>query len=132
MVGTESHCPVAVIIRDNAILLGHRHYTADKWQDISVWTVPGGRCDEDENIETTLRREVAEEIGVTDLLIEDYLGTFPGAKAGDEVLLFRCSSTQVVKNMEPHKFSNWQWFTKETFPNTFINQHVVERLKSLL
>ncbi len=68
-IGHEKLCPTAMIIRDGKILLGLRHYTKDKWKKISVWTTAGGRCDVGESIETALRREVKEEIGVDDLEI---------------------------------------------------------------
>ena len=34
--GTPLTCLVAIIVCDGKILLGHRHYTAEKWKDISV------------------------------------------------------------------------------------------------
>ena len=72
LIGDQSKCPVALIIRDNKILLGHRHYTPDKWKTVSVWTCPGGRCDDGETIEDTLRREVEEETGISNLKIEEF------------------------------------------------------------
>lgn len=129
---TEIICPVAVIIRDNKIALGLRHYTPDKWKTVSVWTVPGGRCDPGETIEETLRREVKEEIGVTDLTISEFLGEHPGAKEGDLIQVFLCSSEQDLCNMEPHKFSEWRWFGHDEWPEDFINPHVEELFKSLL
>ena len=131
-IGDETQCPVAIIIRDNKVLLGHRHYTPDKWQTISVWTCPGGRCDEGETLEVTLRRETEEETGITDLIIKEYLGELPGAKAGDRVPVFLCTTTQEAENIEPHKFSEWRWFTKEEFPEMFINKEVGELIKNNL
>ena len=130
--GTDTTCPIAVIIRDNKIALGLRHYTSDKWKTVSVWTVPGGRCDPGETIEETLRREVEEEIGITDLTITEYVGEHPGAKDGDKIQVFLCSSGQEIRNMEPHKFSQWKWFSLDQWPNNFINPHVEELFKSLL
>jgi ADP-ribose pyrophosphatase YjhB (NUDIX family) len=62
--GSNEKCPVVVLMRDGKILTGHRHYTKDKWKDISVWTIPGGRCDTGETLEQTLRRETQEETGI--------------------------------------------------------------------
>ena len=130
--GNETKCPVALIIKDNKILLGYRHYTPDKWKTVSVWTCPGGRCDEGETIETTLRREVEEETGINDLEIIEFLGEYPGAKEGDFVPVFRCSTNQEAENIEPHKFSEWKWFSKEEFPDTFINKDVAKLINRIL
>ena len=68
-IGTKHTCTSAVIIKNDRILLGLRHYTSDKWKTISVWTTPGGRCNKGESVENNLRREVLEETGITDLKI---------------------------------------------------------------
>ena len=102
-------CPIAVIVKDGKVLTGHRHYTKDKWKEISVWTIPGGRSDISETIEQALRREVAEEVDIRDLDILDFIGEVPGAKDGDVVLMFYCTTKQEAKLMEPEKFSEWRW-----------------------
>lgn len=125
-------CPMAVIIRDNKILLGLRHYTPDKWKKISVWTIPGGRSEKGETIGTTLLREAEEEIGVTDLTIESYLGEIEGMKAPDKVLLFKCNTNQEPKLMEPEKFGEWKWFGKDEIPENFVNPRALEIINKLL
>ena len=85
-IGAVTVCPAAIIVKDGAILMGYRHYTADIWKDISVWTSPGGRCDAGETLEQALRREVQEETGITDLRIREYLGEAAGGKASDGVI----------------------------------------------
>ncbi len=122
-IGTPLTCPVAVIIREGKILLGHRHYTADKWKDISVWTVPGGRCDGGETIGETLLREVYEETGIRDITFERYLGEVPGAKDGDVVPMFLASTSEEPRLMEPEKFSEWSWHYISRIPEDFINEH---------
>jgi ADP-ribose pyrophosphatase YjhB (NUDIX family) len=119
-------CPVAVIVRDNKVLVGHRHYTPDRWKKISAWTLPGGRCDVDESVGETLRREIKEEIDVDDVEIVDYLGESPGVKEDDRVLVFLCKTNQEPKLMEPEKFSEWKWVSANEFPDDFINNHVRE------
>lgn len=102
-------CTAGAIVKDGKILFGLRNYTPDKWKAISVWTTPGGRCDEGETVETTFRREVKEEVDIDDLKIINVIAEIPGAKEGDTVIIFYCTTTQDPKLMEPQKFSEWKW-----------------------
>jgi ADP-ribose pyrophosphatase YjhB (NUDIX family) len=102
-------CPTAIIVRENSILMGFRNYTPDKWKKISVWTTPGGRCEKNETVEQTLRREIKEETDIDELEIKEFLGETPGAKEGDSVMIFFCKTAQNFKLMEPEKFSEWKW-----------------------
>lgn len=116
-IGGELTCPVAIIERGDKILVGQRNYTKEKWKDISVWTIPGGRSDQNETIEQALRREVQEEVGVTQFEIVDFIGEVPGAKEDDLVPMFFCTTTQDAKLMEPEKFSEWRWVTIKEYIN---------------
>jgi len=132
-IGDSVTCPVVAIITNNKILLGHRHYKKDKWKNISVWTIPGGRCDDGESVEVTLRREVFEETGIKNLNINNYLGEVPGAKEGDKVLVFIGTTGDEPKLMEPEKFSEWSWFSFSEIPSSFINEKAKELiLKSII
>jgi ADP-ribose pyrophosphatase YjhB (NUDIX family) len=122
--GTTAHCPVVFLMRDRQVLFGLRNYTADTWKAISVWTCPGGRCDEGETIEDTVRREVQEETGITDITLVAHLGVVEGAKQGDVVPVFVAHTTQEPRVMEPHKFSEWRWCdvgTCAAMRESFIN-----------
>lgn len=126
-------CPVAAIVVDSKILLGLRNYTPDKWKTISVWTIPGGRCDDGETLESTLRREVLEETGIKNLEIVNFLGKVPGAKEGDIVFVFKCITSDTPILMEPEKFSEWKYFEMNEIPENFINQKAKDLiLKSVL
>jgi len=114
-------CPAIAFLRGDRMLIGLRHYTPDKWKTISAWTIPGGRCDEGEHIEETLRREVAEETGIKKFSITDFLGKVPGAKEGDVVYLFKGITDGEPKLMEPEKFSEWKWESIDSLPEGYIN-----------
>ena len=113
--GDGIRCAVGILVNNGRILIGHRHYTKDKWKDVSVWTIPGGRSDAGETIEQTLRREVEEEVGITKLEIKDFIGEVAGAKEGDIVLIFYCLTTDDAKLMEPEKFSEWKWISVDEY-----------------
>jgi 8-oxo-dGTP diphosphatase len=130
--GTVTTCPVAIIIKNDQILLGLRNYTQDKWREVSVWTVPGGRCDAGETIEQTLRREVGEEIGIHDLEIIRYIGEVPGAKEGDRVLVYVCYTLSAPQLMEPEKFTEWKWFSMEDYCGGIPDQFINEDLRNLI
>ena len=128
-IGGEKDVSVAVIFKNNKVLIGLRNYTPDKWKDISVWTIPGGRCDGHETLETTLRREVLEEVGIDDLKITGFLGSVPGAKDGDTVFIFRVETRQEPRLMEPEKFSEWTWCPPSEIPDNFITPAALKLIR---
>ncbi len=109
--GDEILCATAVIIKDDTILTGLRHYDTDKWKKIDAWTLPGGRTDIGETVEETLRREVVEEVAIDELKVQELIADLPGAKEGDRLLVFVCTTQQDFTLMEPEKFSQWRWIT---------------------
>lgn len=131
-IGNKKTCPVAVFVKDRKILCGLRHYDSDKWKKISVWTFPGGRCDENETLHQTLVREIKEEIGITKFNVLKYVGEVAGAKEEDIVPIFICETNQFPKLMEPHKFSEWQWFLLSEFPKNFINNEAKNSVEKFL
>jgi 8-oxo-dGTP pyrophosphatase MutT (NUDIX family) len=123
--GSPEICPVIVFLRDGKFLVGLRHY-----KSASVWTTPGGRCVEGETIEETLRREVSEEIGITEFSIEQFLGSIAGRKEGDIVYLYGGTTDQEPILCEPEKFSEWKWVTVDEIPENFINVPSLELIRN--
>lgn len=126
--GTPATCPAAFLVRGGKTLIGLRHYTADKFKKIDLWTCPGGRCEPGETVEQALRRETEEETGVRDLEILAYLGDVPGAKTGDTVPVFVCRSDEEPRLAEPEKFSEWRWVKPAEMPENFINPAAMSRV----
>lgn len=120
---------IVFIVRDEKLLIGLRNYTAKDWRDISVWTVPGGHCEDGETFEQAARREAKEEVGITDLNFVDYLGVVSGAKEGDTVYVFKADTKQEPKLMEPKNFSEWKWCPLNEIPENFLNPEVLRLLK---
>jgi len=130
VIGKKIICPAVAIIRDEKMLIGLRNYTPEKFKKISLWTTPGGRCNEGETIEQALRRETAEETGITKFEIIDYLGDVPGAKEGDVVPCFIGMTVEEPRLMEPEKFSEWKWCDLNEIPENFINPPALELIKT--
>jgi ADP-ribose pyrophosphatase len=120
-VGARAICPAVAIIRNGKMLIGLRNYTPEKFKKISLWTTPGGRCDEGETIEQALRRETGEETGIVKLEFIAYLGEVNGAKEGDVVPCFVGATDEDPRLMEPEKFSEWKWCDPNDIPENFIN-----------
>jgi len=110
-VGNKNACPMAIMYSQGKILTGLRNYKAD----CSVWTIPGGRCEIGETLKQTLRREVFEEVGITEFEIVDFLTEAPGISDGDVLQIFFCTTNQEAKLMEPQKFSCWKWLPVEEY-----------------
>ena len=106
---------MALIEKNGCVLMGLRNYTKDVWKDVSVWTSPGGRSEDSETVEETLRREVQEETGITTLSIENHIASAPGAQGDDIVHFFYCTTTEEPVLMEPEKFSEWKWVPIQDF-----------------
>jgi ADP-ribose pyrophosphatase YjhB (NUDIX family) len=91
---------IAVIIRDEHILLGLREYE----KAATVWTAPGGSVDNDESLESAVRREAREETGIDDLQFVGYIGEIK-ADDRDPLHIFHCQTDQDSQLTEPEKFS---------------------------
>ena len=124
-------CTAGIFIRDEKVLLGLRKYEAKHGVSGDFWTTPGGRCDEGEDVVTTLKREVMEEVGIKNFEIEKELGVVPGAKEGDSVHVFVCKTDEEATLMEPEKFTEWKWFDVTEIPDNFINAHILKIIKEL-
>ena len=119
-------------MRNGSVLLGLRNYKTQQYKDGDFWTTPGGRCDEGEDVEIALRREIEEEIGIKNFEIKEKLGVVDGAKDGDEVHIFLCETEEEPILMEPEKFKEWKWFNFKEIPENFINPGMLGIIQKLI
>jgi GT2 family glycosyltransferase/ADP-ribose pyrophosphatase YjhB (NUDIX family) len=120
-------CFFAFIRNENKILMGLREYRKGS----PVWTYPGGRSDVGEVAIDTLKREVKEEIGISNLTAMRVVGQKTGVKTSDQVYFIECEISGVPKLMEPNKFKEWKWFDIMELPNNLIDERdreIIQRL----
>jgi ADP-ribose pyrophosphatase YjhB (NUDIX family) len=106
--------------------------TAGKFKEVSLWTTPGGRCDEGESVGENLFRELLEETGIAEAMLEGFVGMTPGAKQGDMLYVFAGTTSAQPRLMEPEKFSEWRWFGVDAVPQNFINPRALRLYKMYL
>jgi len=92
------------------------------------WDPGGGGVDFAEPVEDALRREVKEEYG-TEVLSHEFLGyrdihrLKDGKKTHWIGLVFKVLvESSKVKNCEPHKFDDLQWFSLDNLPSPLHSQ----------
>lgn len=132
--GTQVCTSLFVRRPDGRILLGLRHYKKEILNGASVWTTPGGRCEEAERILENILRELYEETGITadQIVIDGFVGIAPGAKENDTLYIYTGLTTAEPRLMEPEKFSEWQWLEVDAVPGEFINPGALRLYKMYL
>lgn len=103
----------AIILQDNKLLLIRE-------KDYNWWAVPGGGVAHGETIESTLSREVEEELGVpakeiaTDFQVVYYnIGNVVNGIPRMNIY-YKVSMPERLLQKTDH-IAEWQWFTKEEF-----------------
>jgi ADP-ribose pyrophosphatase YjhB (NUDIX family) len=79
----------------------------------------------------TLKREISEEIGVSDITPIRVIGQKEGVKEGDRVYFVECEISGEPKLMEPEKFKEWKWFPVNELPDNLVAKKDVEFLKKM-
>ncbi|AHE52498.1 hypothetical protein NX02_03720 [Sphingomonas sanxanigenens DSM 19645 = NX02] len=86
------------------------------------WYLPGGGVDKGESVATALHREVAEEVGLTDIHVERIVGVYHNVREGkdDHVVLFAASvpAAQVPRlhPADPREIAEARWFAADALP----------------
>ena len=121
-------CIFALIKKDDSILMGLREYVPGK----PVWTYPGGRGEAGETLIDSLRREIQEEIGVTQTEFIRVVGRKNGVKEGDRVYFVECKITENPTLMEPEKFKEWRYFPVNALPENIISKEDLKFIKRII
>jgi len=122
-----STAAIAVIIRDDKLLLGLREYEGAP----TVWTAPGGSVDVSETFEEAARRETKEETGIDDLEFINHIGEV-NAEDRDPLHIFHCESDQEPNLVEPEKFNKWWWFALDEFASGQPENYISEPSRKLV
>jgi 8-oxo-dGTP diphosphatase len=96
----------AIIVRENRILVARRKPGAKM---AGYWEFPGGKLEPDETPEACLKREIAEELGILDLVIHKHWVTTPHTYsfAEIELIVYLCSSKTTPHSSEAHDALEW-------------------------
>jgi 8-oxo-dGTP diphosphatase len=112
---------------------GQGHYLLNKRSkncrdEHGCWDPGGGSLDFGDKVEDTLRREIKEEY-CTDILESEFLGyrdvhrVHEGKETHWIALVFKVLvDRSTVKNGEPHKFDDLQWFSLDNLPTPLHSQ----------
>jgi glycosyltransferase involved in cell wall biosynthesis len=120
-------CIFALIKNKDCILMGLREYVKGKL----VWTYPGGRGEIGETLIDSLRREIKEEIGISEFECIRVIGQKSGVKLADKVYFVECKISGDPKLMEPDKFKEWKWFPINSLPENLIDPNDIKFIKFL-
>ena len=129
----ETHHVVAVILRrDDQLLLCHRA-PSRRWYP-GVWDFAGGHVEPGETPGAALRREVAEELGVT-LDAVDGAPVLRQSRPQTALDLTVWTSRHwhgPVRNLQPHEHDEIAWFTAAELPAlTFADPSYLPLLRSI-
>lgn len=104
----------AVLLDDEDRIALVRHTYADHWY------LPGGGVKKGESIEAALRRELAEEVAVTDAAIERIVGVYHSPREGkdDHIVIYaaRTASAAALRPADPREIERVAWFAPDRLP----------------
>jgi len=114
-----------MILKDNKVLLGHRHYDPQKADSElhgeGTWTMPGGKLEYKEDPKDCAQREVFEETGIKINKEKIKIISVTSDIVADAHFItigFLCKNFEgEPKVMEPDEITEWRWFDLNNSPN---------------
>lgn len=119
----KDHVSSAVFVTGGKVWLG---YSPKK----GCWCTAGGKCEEGEVMESCVRREAAEEAGITEMKIVKFLGVVPNPTNDKLVHIFICETDQTPQLMAPDEISQWKLFDLDDMPECVINKRAFALMAS--
>lgn len=121
-----------MLLKDNKILLGHRHIDPKKADSAlhgeGTWTLPGGKLDFGENFEDAAAREVMEETGINIEKNKLELISLTNNVVHDAHFVtmgWLCHNfTGESQVLEPDEITEWKWFALEDLPEPMYKPSV--------
>lgn len=127
-----------IVMRGEKVLLGLRNPNKNKasseLQGQGTWTMPGGKVDFGETLESAARRELLEETGLEcnsltfATLQDDIVGEAHYVTAAFKA---EVKPGQDAKVCEPQTILEWRWFSIDVLPDNLYSasKKVIEKLK---
>ncbi len=97
------------------------------------WMLPGGRLDKDELLEKGLRREIEEETGISDFVIEK-ISSVDMSDSGDTfIVIFVGHVKDVLEIKLSNEHQDYAWIKPESLDDySFWHEKIKDRIKKAL
>jgi len=112
---------VIVFNSQQQILLGKRQ----NGYKPGSYGLPGGHIEVGENVDATARRELLEEVGLSNKKVK-YVGVIKENQGAYDFVHFVFTAhigRQTPQNCEPHKCEGWEWFNVDKLPKNMLPGH---------
>ncbi len=105
-----------LVVKDGLVLLGERRAS----HGANTWQLPGGHLEFGDSFEETATRELAEETGLTDVLVQGIVSVYNERDYGKHYVnigvLVEWKSGEPYA-AEPEKSANWHWHDPHDLPS---------------
>jgi len=84
----------------------------------NFWHLPGGGAKKGESFEVALRRELVEEIALSDLIVERVVGIYHNTREhkDDHIVILAVHTEQAARIADPNEVREIGWFSPDALP----------------